>query len=241
MMEHSDSYPVLITGGARRIGLALARSFLQNGVPALVAYRTEYPALAELRSLGALCIQADFSCNGGIYQFADAVRQQAPKLRAMIHNASAWQAESIDVAPEQVMSNMLQIHVYTPYLLNQLLESCLLGQGDAGADIVHLTDYVVEKGSDRHIAYAASKAALDNMTRSFARRLAPQVKVNAIAPALIMFNPQDDEIYRRQALDKSLMRVAPGEEEIVNLVNCIMSSRYITGRTFSVDGGRPLR
>jgi dihydromonapterin reductase/dihydrofolate reductase len=47
---------------------------------------------------------------------------------------------------------------------------------------------VVERGSDKHIAYAASKAALDNMTRSFARKLAPEIKVNAIAPSLIMFN-----------------------------------------------------
>ncbi len=240
-MKCCDPSPVLITGGARRIGLALARSFLERNIPTLIAYRSTYPALAELRALGAVCIQADFSCNDGIYHFAAAVREQAPTLRAMIHNASAWQAESADVAPEQVMSNMLQIHVYTPYLLNQLLEDCLLGRGDASADIIHLTDYVVEKGSDKHIAYAASKAALDNMTRSFARRLAPQVKVNAIAPALIMFNPQDDEAYRQQALDKSLMKVAPGAEEIVNLVNYLLSSRFITGRTFSVDGGRPLR
>jgi dihydromonapterin reductase/dihydrofolate reductase len=54
---------------------------------------------------------------------------------------------------------------------------------------------VVERGSDKHIAYAASKAALDNMTRSFARKLAPEVKVNAIAPAMILFNESDDAEY----------------------------------------------
>ncbi len=94
------------------------------------------------------------------------------------------------------MVAMLQIHVYTPHLLNLLLEPCLLGHGQGSANIIHLTDYVVEKGSDKHIAYAASKAALDNMTRSFACKLAPEVKVNAIVPALIIFNPDDDEAYR---------------------------------------------
>ena len=54
------------------------------------------------------------------------------------------------------------------------------------------------------------------MTRSFARKLAPEVKVNAIAPALIIFNAGDDEAYRQQALAKSLMKVAPGESEVVN-------------------------
>ena len=57
-----------------------------------------------------------------------------------------------------------------------------MGTGHAASDIIHFTDYVVERGSDKHIAYAASKAALDNMTRSFARKLAPEVKVNSIAP-----------------------------------------------------------
>lgn len=90
------------------------------------------------------------------------------------------------------------------------------------------------------IAYAAGKAALDNMTRSFTRKLAPEVKVSAIAPALIIFNPDDDEAYRPQALAKYLMKVAPGENEVVNLVNYLLESRYITGRTHGVDGGRPL-
>lgn len=240
-MEHHNLAPVLITGGARRIGLALASSLIQRNVPVIIAYRSIYPSLTELERLGACCIQGDFSTHEGIYHFAKQVRQTSPKLRAVIHNASAWQAESPEVPPEQVMAAMLQIHVYTPYLLNQLLESCLTGQGQAGADIIHLTDYVVEKGSDKHIAYAASKAALDNMTRSFARRLAPEVKVNAIAPALIIFNPGDDETYRRQALAKSLMKVAPGESEVVNLVEYLLESHYVTGRTHSIDGGRPLR
>ncbi len=128
MVSH-NSAPVLITGGARRIGLALAKSFLQRGVPVIIAYRSEYPALAELQDLGAICLQGDFSAHEGIYRFADQVKQVAPKLRAVIHNASAWLAESAETPPEQVMASMLQIHVYTPYLLNQLLEPCLLGQG----------------------------------------------------------------------------------------------------------------
>ncbi|MCL0341144.1 SDR family oxidoreductase, partial [Escherichia coli] len=95
-----------------------------------------------------------------------------------------------------VINRMMQIHVNAPYLLNHALEALLRGHGHAASDIIHITDYVVERGSDKHIAYAASKAALDNMTRSFARKLAPEVKVNAIAPSLIMFNEGDDEAYR---------------------------------------------
>lgn len=65
--------------------------------------------------------------------------------------------------------------------------------------------------------------------------------MNAIAPALIMFNSLDDDEYRQKALDKSLMKIAPGEHEIVNTIEFLLNSRFVTGRTISVDGGRPLR
>lgn len=101
--------------------------------------------------------------------------------------------------------------------------------------------HVVERGSDKHIAYAASKAALDNMTRSFARKLAPEVKVNSIAPSLILFNEHDDAEYRQQALNKSLMKTAPGEKEVIDLVDYLLTSCFVTGRSFPLDGGRHLR
>jgi len=241
LIEQNQVAPVLITGGARRIGLAIAESLLQQKIPVIVSYRQHYPALDKLTQMGARCIQADFSDNAGIHQFAKQVKNETDKLRAIIHNASAWVAENPQTPPEETMAMMLQIHVYTPYLLNLLLETCLRGQGSAGADIIHITDFVVEKGSKKHIAYSASKAALDNMTLSFARKLAPEVKVNSIAPALILFNPDDEPAYRQHALDKSLMKIEPGETEIVHLVDYILRSNYVTGKTHGVDGGRRLR
>lgn len=239
-MENRQSPPILITGGARRIGLALAHHFLSRQQPVMVSYRTWYPSIDVLREAGAVCIQADFASDEGINAFAESVRAHAPRLRGIIHNASDWVAESPNASLSHVLKAMLQIHVHAPYLLNHTLEDLLRGQGHAQGDIIHFTDYVVERGSDKHIAYAASKAALDNMTRSFARKLAPEVKVNAIAPALVMFNDSDDEEYRQKALNKSLMKTVAGENEIINLVDYILGSRYVTGRTFAVDGGRPL-
>lgn len=240
-MEKTGSRPILITGAGRRIGLALAHHFLAQQQPVIVSYRSHYPAIDALQRAGAVCLQADFSSDEQIYAFASAVKSHCRGLRAVLHNASDWQAESPDVPPADVLNAMLQIHVHAPYLLNHALEDLLRGHGHAAADIIHFTDYVVERGSDKHIAYAASKAALDNMTRSFARKLAPEVKVNAIAPSLIMFNEGDDEAYRQQALDKSLMKIAPGEKEISDLIDYLFTSRYVTGRSFAVDGGRPLR
>lgn len=240
-MGNSKTRPILITGGGRRIGLALAHHFLSQQQPIIVSYRTLYPAIEQLTAAGALCIQADFSSDEGVLAFADIVKEKTEGLRAIIHNAGDWAGEKPGVALPDVLSRMLQIHVHAPYLLNHALERLLRGFGHAAGDIIHFTDYIVECGSDKHIAYAASKAALDNMTRSFAKKLAPEVKVNAIAPALILFNDDDDAEYRQQALNKSLMKIAPGEKEIIDLVDYLLTSCYVTGRTFGVDGGRPLR
>jgi len=240
-MGKTEARPILITGGGRRIGLALAHHLLSQQHPVMVSYRTRYPSIEQLEHAGAVCIAADFSTDEGIIAFADLVKAQTSGLRAVIHNASDWQAEKGGASLSDVLTRMLQIHVHAPYLLNHALESLLRGFGHAASDIIHFTDYVVERGSDKHIAYAASKAALDNMTRSFAKKLAPEVKVNAIAPSLILFNEGDDADYRQQALNKSLMKIAPGEKEILDLVDYLLTSCYVTGRSFAVDGGRPLR
>jgi len=233
--------PILITGAGKRIGLALARFFIEKKQPVIVSYRTYYPAIAGLEQAGARCIQADFSSDEGILSFANRVCELTPSLRAVIHNASDWRAEKCGLPLTQVLHQMMQVHVHAPYLLNHAFAGLLSGHGIAGGDIIHITDYVAERGSDKHIAYAASKAALENLTLSFAKKLAPEVKVNAIAPAMIMFNAGDDEAYRRQALDKSLMKIEPGVEEIINLVDWLLSSRYVTGAHHAVDGGRALR
>ncbi|MGP3592038.1 dihydromonapterin reductase [Vagococcus sp. WN89Y] len=233
--------PVLITGGGRRIGLALAHHFLNLHQPVIVSYRSYYPAIEVLQEAGATCIQADFSSDEGIFAFADEVVSRCDGLRAVIHNASCWDSEVGSAPLAETLNTMLQVHVHAPYLLNHAFERLLRGFGHAASDIIHFTDYVVERGSDKHIAYAASKAALDNMTRSFAKKLAPEVKVNAIAPAMILFNEHDDAEYRKAALNKSLMKIAPGEKEIIDLVDYLLTSCYVTGRSFAVDGGRPLR
>ncbi|EKM0376919.1 dihydromonapterin reductase [Cronobacter turicensis] len=233
--------PIVITGAGRRIGLALAHHFLAQQHDVIVSYRTRYPAIDVLEEAGAVCIEADFCHDDGILAFAEAVKARTTHIRALLHNASTWQDESPPVPPADVLNAMLQIHVHAPYLLNFALEPLLRGQGHAACDIIHFTDYVVERGSAKYIAYAASKAALDNLTRSFARKLAPEVKVNAIAPSQILFNEHDDPEYRQKALNKSLMKIAPGEKEIIDLVDYLLTSRYVTGHSYPVNGGRPLR
>jgi len=171
MAETAATDPIVITGGARRLGLAAALALREENYPVVVTYRTAHPSLAMLRDKGIETIKAGFSTESGVLHLAAELRSRHQSLRALVHNASEW-----------------------------------LPEGAARSD------------SKKHIAYAASKAALDNLTLSFASKFAPLVKVNSIAPALLMFQQGDDEAYRQKALQKSLLGIEPGEAEGVNVI-----------------------
>ncbi|AOY89404.1 dihydromonapterin reductase [Marinobacter salinus] len=231
--------PILITGAGQRIGLAFAQACLAKGQPVIATYRTYRPAVDALQKAGADCIYADFATDAGINAFIATLTKKTDCLRAIVHNASDWMPESDDTDPTDVMNAMLHVHVMAPYRINLACRG-LLENGNTPTDIIHMTDYVVEKGSAKHIAYAASKAALTNLTLSFSRLLAPRVKVNSVAPSLIMFNKNDDVAYREKTLKKSLMGIEPGVDVAVQTLLFVLDNPYITGRTLSLDGGRHL-
>ncbi|TYL49397.1 dihydromonapterin reductase [Marinomonas sp. IMCC 4694] len=234
--------PIIITGGGQRLGLACAKKLLSQGGNVIVTYRNNRENLASLESQGAVCIKADFSTVSGVEAFITHIQEHYPALGGIIHNASEWVSEDSGEDAAWLMEKMWQVHVFAPYRMNLAFEAllCAGSEQDGQADIIHMTDYVAEKGSDKHIAYAASKAGLANLTHSFAKRFAPHIKVNSIAPSLLMFNHGDDPEYRTKALNKSLLRTEPGEQEGVLAVQYILNSRYMTGRTLSLDGGRHL-
>ena len=234
------SDPVLVTGVSRRIGLHLARTFLERDIPVIGTYRTERAALSKLSDMGAELHRCDFYRDADIGSLVRTLLRGHSRLRAVIHNASDWLTEDNGLAAADIMWRMMQVHVSTPYQLNLALEPLLLACTGAHADIIHVGDYVSSRGSSKHVAYAASKAAQDNLTLSFSARLAPKVKVNSIAPALVIFNDEDDEAYRRKARGKSLMRREGGLDEFQHAVDYLMQSQYVTGRILPMDGGRHL-
>lgn len=236
----SDAAPILITGVGKRVGLHLANTWLDRGQPVIGTYRTRRDSIDALAARGADVVACDFDAEGDLERLAETVRARHPRLRAIVHNASDWQPESADTPPRTVFERMMRVHAGAPYELNLALADCLRAQAPEPADIIHIGDYVSGRGSRKHIAYAASKAAQDNLTLSFAALLAPGVKVNSIAPALVLFNEGDDEAYRKKALAKSLLRREGGLDEMMHQVDYLMNSRYVTGRIVHMDGGRHL-
>ncbi|WP_017444995.1 dihydromonapterin reductase [Gayadomonas joobiniege] len=235
---------ILITGAAQRIGLAAARHFKKLGHLVIISYRTHRPMIQQLQADGIVCVKADFSTAQGIRAFCTWIQDNVSSLRALIHNASIWQSEHTYGFSDDLLTAMHQVHVAAPYQINYCCEALLKAGADESetgfSDIIHITDYTVNRGSDKHIAYCASKAALANLSLSFSKRFAPKIKVNSIAPSLILFNPQDSQLYKDRTLKKSLLGNEPGEIEMVNAMAYVLNSRYMTGRELNLDGGRHL-
>jgi len=230
--------PVLITGAGRRIGLYTAQRMLEAGRQVIVSYRTMRPSIDGLRRRGAIALLADFDGPAGIEAFIDKLREHTDSLRAIVHNASEWAEDSAGHDAETFL-RAFNVHMLAPYLLNSRCADLLARS--PRADIIHISDDAVRKGSARHIGYCASKAGQDSLTLSFAALLAPHVKVNTIAPALVMFNAGDDSAYRARALDKSALGIEPGPEAVYQSICYLLDSTYVTGTRLVVNGGRHVK
>lgn len=234
----ATSFPILITGAGQRVGLYCAERLLDEGQPVIVSYRQERESIAHLRTRGAIALQADFSDEAGIMAFIDQLKGHCRGLRAIVHNASQWLAETPGEEAE-ALRQLFNVHMLAPYLINLHCSDLLLQS--AQADIIHVSDDVVRKGSANRPAYCASKAGLESLTLSFAARLAPRIKVNTIAPALLMFNASDDEAYRSKALAKSALGVEPGPQVFYQGLRYLLDNPYVSGTTLSLNGGRHLK
>jgi dihydromonapterin reductase/dihydrofolate reductase len=230
---------ILITGVAKRLGLALAHHFLDRDWCVVCTYRSERDSLNALREKGIELIQCDFEQHAAVSECIASIKGRHAAVRAIIHNASDWASEDGTAKDSELFDRMMMVHAKAPYLINFGLKECLEKSGDA--DIIHVTDYVTQRGSKKHPAYAASKAALENLTLSFASAFAPNIKVNNVSPALLKFNEGDGEEYKAKALKKATLPWEGGFEEAVNAVDYLLDSNYITGRTIHLDGGRHLK
>ena len=233
-MTHAPT--VLITGAAQRVGLHCAHRLVEDGYRVLITCRQlrEEWQLQPLEGIEVLT--ADFSTVEGIQQLIDTLIKRKIRLRALIHNASVWLN---DAQEDEALQTMFMVHMQAPYLLN--LASDQLFDLDQVGDIIHISDHVAQRGSARHIAYSASKAGLETLSRSFAARLAPRIKVNSIAPALIMFNEGDTKDYREKALAKSALGIEPGPEVVYQSIRYLMDNPYVTGTCLDLNGGLNLK
>jgi len=241
MSSHDSSPALLVTGAGRNVGAALVDAFLADDRPVIGQYRTHTDAVDRLAERGARMLAGDFSSEAGIFDFIERLEAPDPALCGIIHNASAFTptaAEPHDAARQ--FQDFFAVHMLAPYLITRRLRHRLHGPSGAPADIIHITDIYSDNPSPVHDIYCATKAGLQNLALSFARSLAPAVKVNVIQPGPIHFPTGYSEADSQAVLKTTPLGRPGGAAAIVQAVRSILANDFMTGAVIAVDGGRRL-
>lgn len=242
----------LVTGAAQRVGRATAIELAAAGFDLVLTCRTQRAELdntaqaarAAAAQSGAICRielhQVDFADVSAVGEFA-AVLASREQCDALIHNASAYQPSPWGTITDEDLVTQYRVNAVAPLLLTQAAAPALRRSTLAGGGaVVSFSDiHVLGRPRRRFAAYAMSKAALTQMVECLARELAPQVRVNAIAPGVVAW-PDDTPPDERQRYESRIPLGRPGTpEDAAKLVRwLVLDATYITGEIIRLDGGR---
>lgn len=219
---------ILITGAGQRIGQYLAEQFLAQGQSVVFTYRQHRPAVDLLEAKGALGFQVDFNKPGSLSSFLKTLPEQVHSLRAVIHNASIWVTDAQIEQVPSLLEELLTVHVSAPYQINQACYALLKRSQASFADVIAMSDARVTTGHADYSGYLASKAGLEAMTKSLAKAWAPKVKLNVLAPGLVIFNDRDTEQDRAERLAQNAIPQPIGLEGIWQAIQYLLQSQTST-------------
>jgi NAD(P)-dependent dehydrogenase (short-subunit alcohol dehydrogenase family) len=225
----------LVTGAAHRLGKAFAMTLARQGFDILLHYhQSRDEALqtkTELESVGirVTLVQADLTDPEQI----SSLIAQIDSLHVLVNSAAFMPAGDVGELSIENWDTSLDLNLRAPFLLARQA-SQKMGPGGL---IVNITDVGAHKAWSRYPSYTVSKAALESLTRILARGLAPKIRVNAIAPGLVL----QSEIVPADEWERLINRVplkrAAQPEEIASVLEFLLMNEYITGQTIVVDGG----
>ena len=228
----------LVTGCGRRLGFYLCEQLVAAGWQVTGSYRSERPELAHLRALGVELVKADFAREGEVDGLIAALAPYQD-LALVIHNASAFEPQADEQSAQLAQfEQFYRVHMAAPFQLNRALAPRLAQNANAG--IIHVTDIYIHAPAPRFAAYVATKAGAHSLAMSFARELAPAVRVNTIEPGPILFLDEHGDEWREQVLAKTPLAREGGLEPIWQAVQLLIQNDYMTGASIRVDGGRSL-
>lgn len=227
---------VLITGGATRLAKEIAISLTENNYLVVVHYNSSKKEAINLKeSLGDKCeiIQYDFLSNHTKSFFND-VLNIFGRLDYIINAASIFTKQGLDEIDEELLIKYNVIHSYVPLLLTNYLYEDLLKKERIGA-VINITDAGLENPSLNRVPYYLSKESLSFQTRLLAKELSPIVRVNEIAPGLIMASHADKSYFSKMET-KNKMGIG-NSYDIINTILYLLKANYVTGEKIKVDGG----
>ena len=234
---------VFITGGAKRIGASMANYFHERNYKVVFHYNKSKKEadnlsreLNEKEADSCFTIQSDFSSQESIESIVNEFYKVSKEIDVLINNASSFYPTPIQNATEAQWKDLLDTNITTPlFLIKGFQEGLKRTKGS----VINISDSLAPRGIKNFSLYSSAKGALETLTKSLAKELAPEVRINAVAPGIILW-PENGEIDEEEnnILKKVDLGRAGNPKDISSAVYFLTEAKYITGQALRVDGGR---
>ena len=235
----------LITGAAQRIGAAIARTLHRRGCRVVLHYRSSMAAAESLaaelnakREDSARCIQADLAAAGAAAELAAAAGACWSGLHILVNNAAQFRPTPLGRMTEEEWEQLMASNLKGAALLCQAAAPALR---TARGAVVNLSDVYARSGLREHTAYCVTKGGLEALTRALALELAPEVRVNSVAPGAILPPAGAASDAAMQIRGIALGRWGTAEEIAQAVAFLAENATYMTGQVVPVDGGKHLQ
>ncbi len=247
-MVNKPAPVILVTGAAKRVGAEIARTLHGAGARLVLHYRASLAAATALaaelnghRADSAICLQADLRQSQAAMQLVAEAVAHFGRLDGLVNNASSFFPTPLGSIDEAAWEELIGSNLKGPLFLSQAAAPQLRANGGA---IVNITDIHAELPLKNYPLYCAAKAGLLGLTRALALELAPEVRVNAVAPGPIAWPENDafDAQARADIIGRTPLQRTGEPADIARSVRFLLfDSPFVTGQVLNVDGGRSLR
>lgn len=231
----------LVTGGAKRLGRATVLALARQGAGVAIHYHRSGEAAEVLaeevqdHGVGAWTVNADLGDRGAVEGLFGAAVAKAGPVDILVNNASIFPGDTFGDATYEALEENFRVNAWAPFALMR----AFTGQ-DRGGAIVNLLDARMGDYDKRHFSYHLSKRALFTFTRAGALELAPSIRVNGVAPGLVLPPPGEDESFLTKWAHSNPLNTHGGPEDIAEAVVFLAAAPFVTGQIIYVDGGRHL-
>ena len=234
---------VLVTGGAKRIGKSICKKFHENEFSIVCHYNSSEDeannlkeSLNSIRKDSVEIVQFDLNDINKYESFCESVIKKFGRVDVLINNASSFYSTPIFDNRQDAWDDLINSNVKGPHEIIKNLKENL--KENLGV-IINLSDAMIIRGMKDYSIYSIAKGGLETLTKSLAKELAPEIRVNAVAPGAILL-PTDGSSNEEKLISTIPLGRIGNEEDISSAVFHLYKNKYITGQIIRVDGGRSL-
>lgn len=229
-------------GGALRLGQAISSALAAEGMHILVHYHTSQDTAEDLadtlRKTGvkAWTLSADLESSEEAGRLVDRTLKLCGKLDFIINNASIFPKDTLDDLSVENLFRNISINALAPFIIARSFAA----RSESGC-VVNLLDARITDYDREHVSYHLSKRMLSSLTQMMAAEFAPAVRVNAVAPGLILPPAGEDASYLDALKDTNYLKRVGAPDDVCRAVLFLLTSEFLTGQTLYVDGGRHMK